>query len=66
LCGTRILLEDPDSDGVIVLSLHYLPTLQEDFIDRAAEMTINCIKPVVTCDVSETEWFFTSAQDLRN
>jgi len=53
--GTRILLEDPEIDGLIVLGLHHLPALQEDFVDRVAELTKNCAKPVVACDVGETE-----------
>jgi acyl-CoA synthetase (NDP forming) len=53
--GTRILLEDPEIDGLIVLGLHHLPALQEDFVDRVAELTKNCVKPVVACDVGETE-----------
>jgi acyl-CoA synthetase (NDP forming) len=53
--GTRILLEDPEVDGLIVLGLHHLPALQEDFVDRVAELTKNCVKPVVACDVGETE-----------
>jgi acyl-CoA synthetase (NDP forming) len=53
--GTRILLEDPEVDGLIVLGLHHLPALQEDFVDRVAELTKNCAKPVVACDVGETE-----------
>ena len=53
--GTRILLEDPEIHGLIVLGLHHLPALQEDFVDRVAELTKNCAKPVVACDVGETE-----------
>lgn len=53
--GTRILLEDPEIDGIIVLGLHHLPALQEDFVDRVAKLTKKCIKPVVACDVGETE-----------
>jgi acyl-CoA synthetase (NDP forming) len=53
--GTRILLEDPEIDGLIVLGLHHLPALQEDFVDRVAALTKNCVKPVVACDVGETE-----------
>ena len=45
--GTRILLEDPEIHGLIVLGLHHLPALQEDFVDRVADLTKNCTKPVV-------------------
>ncbi len=53
--GTRILLEDPEIDGVIVLGLHHLPALDEDFVDRVAKLTKNSNKAVVACDVGETE-----------
>ncbi len=53
--GTRILFEDPEIDGIIVLGLHHLPALDEDFVDRVAELRKNFSKPVVACDVGETE-----------
>ena len=53
--GTRILLEDPEVDGVVVLGLHHLPALDEDFVDRVAKLTKNSSKAVVACDVGETE-----------
>ncbi len=53
--GTRILFEDPEIDGIIVLGLHHLPALQEDFVDRVAALTKKYNKSVVACDVGETE-----------
>ena len=53
--GTRILFEDPEIDGIIVLGLHHLPALQEDFVDRVAELSKKYTKSVVACDVGETE-----------
>jgi acyl-CoA synthetase (NDP forming) len=53
--GTRILFEDPEINGIIVLGLHHLPALQEDFVDRVAKLRKNFSKPVVACDVGETE-----------
>ncbi len=53
--GTRILFEDPEIDGIIVLGLHHLPALQEDFVDRVAELSKKYPKSVVACDVGETE-----------
>jgi acyl-CoA synthetase (NDP forming) len=53
--GTRILFEDPEIKGIIVLGLHHLPALQEDFVDRVAKLRRNFNKPVVACDVGETE-----------
>ncbi len=53
--GTRILFEDPEINGIIVLGLHHLPALQEDFVDRVARLTRIDSKPIVACDVGETE-----------
>jgi acyl-CoA synthetase (NDP forming) len=53
--GARILFEDPEVDGIIVLGLHHLPALQEDFVDRVAKLRKGFSKPVVACDVGETE-----------
>jgi acyl-CoA synthetase (NDP forming) len=53
--GIRILFEDPEIDGIIVLGLHHLPALQEDFVDRVAKLSKNYNKSVVACDVGETE-----------
>lgn len=53
--GVRILFEDPEIDGIIVLGLHHLPALQEDFVDRVAELKKKYNKSVVACDIGETE-----------
>ncbi|MDX1814305.1 MAG: CoA-binding protein, partial [Candidatus Bathyarchaeia archaeon] len=53
--GIRILFEDPEINGIIVLGLHHLPALQEDFVDRVAELRKKYNKSVVACDVGETE-----------
>lgn len=53
--ATKILLEDPEIHGIIVLGMHHLPALQQDFIDRIANLARNCTKPVVACDIGETE-----------
>jgi len=53
--ATKILFEDPDIHGIIVLGLHHLPALMEDFVDRVANVAKNYTKPVVSCDIGETE-----------
>jgi acetyl coenzyme A synthetase (ADP forming)-like protein len=53
--GIRILFEDPEIDGIIVLGLHHLPALQEDFVDRVVALRNKYNKSVVACDVGETE-----------
>ena len=54
----RILVvstEDPEIHGIIVLGLHHTPGLLEDFVDRVAKLSKNQAKPVVACDIGETE-----------
>jgi len=53
--ATRILLEDPEICGLILLGLHHTPALQEDYIDRVAKVAANFTKPIVACDIGETE-----------
>ncbi|MGD8505223.1 MAG: CoA-binding protein [Candidatus Bathyarchaeota archaeon] len=53
--GMKILLEDPEIHSVIVIGLHHAPALQEDFVDRIASLARNYTKPVVACDIGETE-----------
>jgi acyl-CoA synthetase (NDP forming) len=53
--ASEILFEDPEIDGVILLGLHHTPALQEDFIDRVAKVAGRYEKPIVACDIGETE-----------
>jgi acyl-CoA synthetase (NDP forming) len=53
--GIRILFDDSEIDGIIVLGLHHLPALQEDFVDRVAKLSKKYTKSLVACDVGETE-----------
>ncbi|MEJ2240709.1 MAG: CoA-binding protein, partial [Candidatus Bathyarchaeota archaeon] len=53
--GIQILFEDSQIDGIIVLGLHHLPALQEDFVDRVWRLSKKYNKSVVACDVGETE-----------
>ncbi len=53
--ATKILFEDREIHGIIVLGLHHTPALQEDFIDRVAKVASKYTKPVVACDIGETE-----------
>ncbi|MGD8564991.1 MAG: CoA-binding protein [Candidatus Bathyarchaeota archaeon] len=52
---TRILLEDPQIYGIILLGLHHTPALQEDFVDKVASVAERYDKPIVACDIGETE-----------
>ena len=51
----EILFQDPEINGVIVLGLHHTPGLQEDYIDRIAKVARKYDKPIVACDIGETE-----------
>jgi acyl-CoA synthetase (NDP forming) len=53
--GVKILFEDPDIDGIIVLGLHHLPALQDDFVERVYDLSKNYRKAVIACDIGETE-----------
>jgi len=53
--AAEILFEDPQIHGIILLGLHHTPTLQEDYIDRVANVAIKYEKPIVACDIGETE-----------
>jgi len=53
--SARILLDATEIYGLILLGLHHTPALQEDFVDRVANLTRHSIKPVVACDIGETE-----------
>jgi len=53
--GTKILLEDPEIYGVMVFGLHHSPGMAEDYVDRVANLSKNYFKPVVACDIGETE-----------
>jgi acetyl coenzyme A synthetase (ADP forming)-like protein len=53
--ATEILFQDPEISGIILLGLHHTPALQEDFIDRVAKVAGKYDKPIVACDIGETE-----------
>ena len=53
--ATEILFEDSEIHGIILLGLHHTPALQEDFIDRVAKVASKYYKPIVACDIGETE-----------
>ncbi|MGB8779534.1 MAG: CoA-binding protein [Candidatus Bathyarchaeia archaeon] len=53
--ATEIVFQDPDIHGVIMMGLHQTPALREDYIDRVAKVACNYEKPMVACDIGETE-----------
>jgi len=52
---TKILFEDPEVSGIILLGLHHTPAVQEEYIDNVAGFACQCDKPIVACDIGETE-----------
>ncbi|MEM3596642.1 MAG: CoA-binding protein [Candidatus Bathyarchaeia archaeon] len=53
--ATEILFQDPQIHGIILLGLHHTPALQEDYVDRVAKVATRYEKPIVACDIGETE-----------
>ncbi len=53
--ATDVVFKDPEINGIIMLGLHHTPALQEDYIDRVAKVAVNYDKPIVACDIGETE-----------
>jgi acyl-CoA synthetase (NDP forming) len=53
--ATEIVFQDSEIDGIILLGLHHTPALQEDYIDRVAKVASRYDKPIVACDIGETE-----------
>lgn len=53
--ATETVFEDDEINGVIMLGLHHTPALQEDYIDRVAKVAARYDKPIVACDIGETE-----------
>ncbi|MDI6846664.1 MAG: CoA-binding protein [Candidatus Bathyarchaeia archaeon] len=53
--ATEIIFEDREIHGIILLGLHHTPALQEDFIDKVAKVASKYDKPIVACDIGETE-----------
>jgi len=53
--STRILFQDPEICGIVLLGLHHTPAVQEEYIDKVAELAEGFDKPIVACDIGETE-----------
>jgi acetyl coenzyme A synthetase (ADP forming)-like protein len=53
--ATEILFQDLQIHGIILLGLHHTPSLQEDYVDRVAKVASKYEKPIVACDIGETE-----------
>ena len=50
-----VMFQDPELQGIILLGLHHLPSLREKYIDSVAKVSGKYSKPIVMCDIGETE-----------
>jgi acetyl coenzyme A synthetase (ADP forming)-like protein len=50
-----LMFQDSEVDGIILLGLHHLPALREKYIDSVAQVSSKYSKPIVMCDIGETE-----------
>ena len=50
-----LMFQDPQICGIILLGLHHMPGLREVYIDGIIKVAENYNKPIVMCDIGETE-----------
>lgn len=53
--AANIMFQDTAIHGIILLGLHHLPALREKYIDTVGEAANKFSKPMVMCDIGETE-----------
>jgi len=53
--ATKILFDSPEIDGIVFLGMHQAPGIQEDFVDKIGNLAREYMKPIVACDIGETE-----------
>jgi acyl-CoA synthetase (NDP forming) len=53
--ASDLMFQAPEVHGIILLGLHHLPGLREKYIDNVAEVSHRYSKPIVMCDIGETE-----------
>jgi acyl-CoA synthetase (NDP forming) len=53
--AAEIMFQDPKIYGIILLGLHHMPGLREKYIDGIVEISAKYSKPIVMCDIGETE-----------
>ncbi|MCP8317973.1 MAG: hypothetical protein H3Z51_14115 [archaeon] len=51
----KILLDDKDIDGVLVVTLPQTPSILDDVIEKVADVAIEQKKPIVACVMGGTE-----------
>jgi len=50
-----LMFQDKNIDGIIFLGLHHVPGLKEKYIPGIAKIAAKYTKPIVMCDIGETE-----------
>ena len=50
-----LMFQDPQIYGIILLGLHHMPGLKEKYIDGIVKIASKYTKPIVMCDIGETE-----------
>jgi acyl-CoA synthetase (NDP forming) len=50
-----VMFRDPEINGIILLGLHHMPGLREKYIDGIVMISSRYSKPIVMCDIGETE-----------
>jgi acyl-CoA synthetase (NDP forming) len=50
-----LMFQDPKVYGIILLGLHHMPGLREVYIDGIVKVAESYSKPIVMCDIGETE-----------
>ncbi len=50
-----LMFQDREIDGIIFLGLHHMPGLREKYIDSVSKIADKYTKPLVMCDIGETE-----------
>jgi acetate---CoA ligase (ADP-forming) len=53
--AAELMFQDQKIDGIIFLGLHHMPGLREKYIDNVAKVSAKYAKPLVMCDIGETE-----------
>jgi acyl-CoA synthetase (NDP forming) len=55
VAAADLMFQEPTISGIIFLGLHHMPGLQEKYIAGVAEVAAKYNKPIVACDIGETE-----------
>jgi acyl-CoA synthetase (NDP forming) len=55
VASADLMFQDSEVDGIIFLGLHHMPGLREKYIDDVSKVASKYCKPIVMCDIGETE-----------